>query len=562
MATEERAQAKTDTGHRLLDTCLDVLEERKDEQALLEVLNIARKELREMQQEFEQTVSEQPQNIQQECQKEVIYAQECFKSYHDSIDEIELYFKTHDKFDIVRGAEKVRSATGCLNTAFLNFRNRALIAMGPTDIPILNLVLDTYEKLKKAEEDEIEAYSEKLFHIIQRENAIVHRAFPEFAKENLLPEEELLKKAYENHQAACFAIRDNLKDPGGDGMAKAIEEYSQAARNIKELIPAVNLKRMTQMPTTSPQTNLVINLAKTILSGTGTEEMFLEALKALEEDFNNTKMQFEAIKRHPTDSALLAEELPNAEKALSAFESGITDFYRFLEVRDTLLIEQASRKLEEATKQIKKCGEVFQSIAEREGKTPCIRCSHYNPPERKTCEECGAVLPVSAETPSSQTFELGEQAESLSEQQQEEEIIMTENIYKLFEAVNKVSEGQITVEEFKEIVDWMEQLVIEGRKAYAPLPHVNIDNIKEDYKEHALNLIELLEETKEMFGEGADDLLTGLTFFRQYIQQGDKNNLVMGVQIIWQGVGKLQKVQRVTEVLKFAQEEARQKQNS
>jgi hypothetical protein len=284
--------------------------------------------------------------------------------------------------------------------------------------------------------------------------------------------------------------------------------------------------------------------------------MFLEALKALEEEFNNTKMQFEAVKRHPTDSALLKEEIPNAEIALKAFENGLMDFYHFLEIRDTLLIEQATVKLEDASTKIKNCSEVFQSIAEREGKTPCIRCSHYNPPERKTCENCGAVLPVTGDSSAGRTFELEEHTETAEEKQQEENV-MTENIYKLFDAANKVSEGQISMEEFKETVDWMEQLVIEGRKAYGPVPSINIDTLKDDMKEQAIQVRDMLDEAKEVFKEGADDLFAGLSFFRQYIQQGDKNNLVLGVQIIWQGVGKLQKVQKATEVLKRAQDEAK-----
>lgn len=557
MATEERTPSKADTGSKLLDTCLDILEERKPEQALKEAIQHAQKELREMQDEFESTIQEQPPNIQQECMKDVEYAQECFKAYFESIGEIEKYFETHDKFDIVRGAEKVRSSTTCLNTAFLNYRNKALIAMGPTDIPVLNLVLDTYDKITKAEQEDIKAYCDKLIHIIQREHITVHRAFPELNREKLLPEEELLKRAYEKHQAACFAIRDAIKEPTGEGLIKAVEDYSQAAKSIKDIIPAVNLKRMTQVPTTSPQTNLVINLSRTIESGTGTDEMFLEALKALEEDFNNTKMQFEAVKRHPTDSVLLKEELPKAEKAIAAFESGITDYYRFLEVRDTLLLKQAAAKLEDATKQIKKCSEVFHGIAEREGKTPCIRCSHYNPPNRKTCEECGAVLPASAETEEARTFELGEQDQDRTEAQ-EDEIIMTENVYKLFDAVNKVSEGQIPMEEFRETVDWMEGLVMEARKVYGPIPAVNVDAMKDDLRDHAKQLIELMDESKELFKEGTDDVLMGLNFFRQYVQQGDKNNLVLGVQVIWQGIGKVQKVQKVTGFFKEVYEETRQ----
>lgn len=558
MAAGDQTPTKVESEHKLLDACLDVLEDRADSEKLREALSVARKDLGEMEKDFENTVNEQPQNIQQESQKEIEYAHESFNAYYQALDIIESYFKTRDKFDIVRGAEHVRGATVCLNTAFINFRNRALIAMGPTDIPVLNLVLRIYSDLRDASPEQAQEHSDRLIVTIFREFTNVQRAMPELNRENLMPEEELLKKAYEEHQAACLAIRELLRDKNMEGLEQAIHNYRQAAESLKNYIPAVNLRRMTQIPTTSPQANLVINLGRTLLNNSGSEEMFLEALKNLEENFNNVKMQFEAIKRNPTDSVLVNEEIPNAEKAIAAFESGITDYYRFIEVRDTLLLQQAASRLEEGVKQIQRCGDLFQSIAEREGKTPCIRCSHYNPPDRKTCEHCGAVLPVSAESEAARTFEIEEEGEGAVERK-EEEIIMTENIYKIFDAVNKVSEGEISIDEFKEIVDWMEQVVIEGRKAYAPLPAVNFDSMKDEIREQAAQVRDMLEEAKEVFREGADDLLTGLSFFRQYIQQGDKNNLVTGVQIIWQGVGKLQKVQKATEILKKAQEEAKQK---
>ncbi|GEM_PF-1927660 len=558
MANEQKQETRQESGHKLLDTCLDVLEGRKSKEDLREEMERARQELVLMQQDFDDTAAEQPQNIQQACQKEIDYIHENFSIYHQAIDIIETFLRTGDKFDIVRGAEKVRGASAALNTGFMDYRNRALIALGPTDIPILNLVLDTHKSMTETQGDEKLAYLEKLLTVITREHIIAQRVLADLKRApagSLLPEEELLKTAYEEHQTACSLIRDNLLTFNQENIDKGLEGYQEAAMRVKDLIPAANLKRLTQIPTTSPQANLVINLGKTLLGENGREEMFLEALKNLEESFNDTKMQFEAIKRSPTDSVLVKEEMENATKAIAAYENALNDFYRFVELRETLLLVQASTKLEEAVKMLNQSGETFTSIAEREGKVPCIRCSHFNPPERKTCEKCGAVLPVSAESQPSRTFEMGEQDEV---EQHTEEIVLTENIHRLFDAVNKVSEGQIAVEEFQEVVNWMEELVNHHKTAYGPLPPVNIENIKPDLKEPARQVKEMIEEANEVFKEGTDDLTAGIGFFKQYISHGDKNNLVAGVQIIWQGVGKLQIVQKATGLIKIAYDEAAQ----
>ncbi|MDQ7825665.1 MAG: hypothetical protein RDV48_22890 [Candidatus Eremiobacteraeota bacterium] len=560
MLQGENAPATSETGHMLLDICLDVLEGRADKEKLAEAIEKTRGSLGEMQADFQKTSQEQPPQIQQECQRETEQAMECFAAYYEALDVLEQFFRTGDKFDIVRGAEKVRGASGSMNDAFLAYRNRALVAMGPTSIPILNLVLSTFNSLNEASQEELPAWTEKLQTIIEREYIVVHRAMAELNRQNLIPEEELLKKAYEAHQQACADIRSGIKNQDNDVVKAGIDNYTHAAERIMELIPAVNLKRMTQMPTTSPQANLVINLSMTLGATAESEEMFLEALKTLEDNFLNTKMQFEAVRRNPVDSVLVKEEMENAVKALTTYEGAIADYYRFLEVRDTLLLAQAASKLTEGVKQLQATSEIFQSISEREGKTPCIRCSHYNPSDRKTCEKCGAVLPASAEMlQPARTFELDEQDEHVEGRAPTEEITMTENIYKVFDAVNKVSEGHIAIEEFTEIVNELELLVVEGRKAYGPLPQVNLDSLKGEQREQAIQIKEMLEEAKEVFREGTDDILTGISFFRQYIQQGDKNNLIAGVQIIWQGVGKLQKVQKATELLKKAQEEAQKK---
>lgn len=559
MANGQKQETRQESGHKILDICLDVLEGRKGKEELREAMEMARQDLVMMQQDFEDTVAEQPQNIQQACQKEIDYTNENFSAYHQAFDTIEVYFKTGDIFDIVRGAEKVRGASAALNNGFMDFRNRALVAMGPTDIPILNLVLDTYKKLEEASQEEKPAFTEKLLTVISREHLAAQRVLIDFKRApagSMLPEEELLKSAYEEHQSACVLIRENLMTFNQENLDKGIEMYQNAATRIRDLIPAANVKRLTQMPTISPQANLVINLGKMLLGENSREEMFLDALKTLEESFNDTKMQFDAIKRSPADSVLVREEMENAVKAIAAYENALNDFYRFVEVREAILLAQASSKLEEAVKLMNQSGEAFMSIAEREGKVPCIRCSHFNPPERKTCEKCGAVLPVPAESQPARTFEMGEQDEV---QQQSEEIVLTENIHRLFDAVNKVSEGQIPVEEFQQVVDWMEEIVNIHKTAYGPLPPVNIENIKPDLQDPAKKVKEMIEEANEVFKEGADDIITGIGFFRQYISNGDKNNLVAGVQIIWQGVGKLQIVQKATGLIKAAQDEAQQK---
>lgn len=558
MQQNDKDSISKETGHKLLDACLDILEDKTDDSKLREAIRKAASELENMRKDFETTVMEQQQSITNICYKEIEHTRTCFNAYKEAIEVLETYLKTHDKFDIVRGAEKVRGCTTMLNSALFSFRDGILIAMGPTDIPILNLVLNTHKKLLElaindsSSDSDLLAYGQKLLTVIYREHYTISKTLDEMKNQKLIHEEEMLQNAYEEHQRICITLRDKTKEFDYENLENDIEAYSLIVKKIRELIPIVNIKRMTQAPTSSPQANLVINLAKTLKTYAGDEEMFIDSLKTLEDNYNNIKMQFEAVKRNPTDSMVVKEEMDVAEKALISYENSISSFYRFIETREAFTLDYAINKLIDATKEIQTVKETFQSIAEREGKTPCIRCSHYNPPDRKTCEKCGAVLPVSAESQTGRTFELEEQDQ---EKPKDEEIVLTENIYRLFDDVNKVSEGQISIEEFEATVNWMEGLVIDGRKAYGPLPALNVDNMKPDMKEQALQIKEMLEEAKEVFREGTDDLLTGLNFFKQYSQHGDKNNLVTGVQIIWQGVAKLQKVQKATEVLNKAQQE-------
>jgi hypothetical protein len=93
----------------------------------------------------------------------------------------------------------------------------------------------------------------------------------------------------------------------------------------------------------------------------------------------------------------------------------------------------------------------------------------------------------------------------------------------------------------------MEELLGVAYHAAGPVPHTKVDKFKQAEKERIAKYDRILQEASDVYVQGLEDFEVGLSFFRQYIAEGSSESIGAGMQLIWQGLGKLQEVHRVTE---------------
>lgn len=518
----------------LQQICNELLEGKGDLKGLKDGIEETRENLLKMRDDFTQVISRIPFETQEVCRESILLAEQSFEEYLDALERVEQYLNTSDLLLLKSGKEMLGLASNSLEEALFHVRQARLLAMGPTQVPGINLLIDTANRLSAGEEIE-DLFRDQ----IDIEKAAIQEMINQLEQEVSPYGVQELINSYDLYLEGVEMLGEYLETRNLELLRKGISTLVNASQFLADATTASDLRRLTFLPTASPHANLVINLARDLLAGQTDTRAFWKALAAFKDDLEKIKFYYETNLSPTVTSSEVEEEREKVAPLIEKYEGVIMSLYSFLEGKDTTLLEPACRKIQELTGEMEELWKKFEESAEREVKVKCIRCGHYSSRGRRTCEKCFTNLPpVEEEHPGISIGESG----VIEQSRETREVKMTENIHILFDSARQVSEGQISNEEFSKIVNWMENLVQEAQKLSFPPPHVTPKKEEEDLS----TIRETLEEAAHQYGEGLQDILTGLLFFRQFISGGDKENLQSGIQVIWQGVGKLQKVQEIT----------------
>ncbi|MFP4497525.1 MAG: hypothetical protein ACLFQV_04880 [Vulcanimicrobiota bacterium] len=548
-------EAKNETRYRLLEAIMDVIDEKIDDDELKEILKDSRESLEAIKQDFADSINGLAPEVKEGAGKELQLVYKFHNDWENAFQAVEDYFETKQKFDLIKAGEMVKRCSEGMNLAIEMFTNQALMVMGPTDIPHLNLLIDSarevveegapLDKLKKVTADEF----------IMAEGAKKELEFER--KHYQYTEQELLIKAYNELQEAITRIGHFIKDGKKEMLDKGLEECKIVYPKIRELISLVSYKRMTIGPTNSPQANILLNMAEGIKKGSVNLELFTTTLKETEEDYQEIAGRFQAITAESPDKASVQEEIEKTMEGLELYSEAIRSFYIFLDSNEGLYLEEGAKELKQAMDILDKSREFFEDLSEREGKTPCAKCGVYNDPDKRYCVKCGTILPKAAGYTPTSTFGLAEgggAAEGLPQDQG-----VPENLQVMFQAVNDVSEGKISLEEFAETINWMEGILAENQDGFKAIPKVDKSKLKENEVEIAEKLEADMIQAKELFEEAYRDWEESLDLFAEYLEVEDNSLLTEGVRIMWEGNKKLNKVQALAAPAVKAQEEFKQK---
>jgi|GEM_PF-5726885 len=159
----------------------------------------------------------------------------------------------------------------------------------------------------------------------------------------------------------------------------------------------------------------------------------------------------------------------------------------------------------------------------------CFKCGHLNPNRSRFCEQCKAVLPhhVGQEEPPAFVYYEGS---SLSGDTQG---LQSEYFLKLKDSVKDVSEGKMSSEEFKGILDWLLRLVQQGIDQFK---RVQFPSGSQDPE------AEKVKEVKEWMENGLSFYLSGLHEMEKFLSDGDRQHLALGLVQAQDGSNLLLKV--------------------
>lgn len=163
--------------------------------------------------------------------------------------------------------------------------------------------------------------------------------------------------------------------------------------------------------------------------------------------------------------------------------------------------------------------------AEREGTTSCVRCGAANPPQRRNCESCGAILPVAVEETSGQrSFEAWDYGVD-----GDTSFKMTENVQRMLTAIDNYAQDPATAETLLSEVAWLEDLIHQAEAT--PLG-------PDDPAEAA-----------QLYTTGIQEMAVGAAALRQALNDGSPSMLEHARQSIVGGGTSVQRAQELVEKL-------------
>jgi len=473
--------------------------------------------------------------------QEIEEINQAFEQFKSALEEVALYFIDNKTSHLDEGRTKIKYSTYRMIRALNAYQSKEL-AVGPTDIPYVNFLIKAADALKTGKID-----LNLFLGMVKEAGRNAELAMEAAKKEEPSKEINYIIEAYQEHIKVYQAIGEKAGNKDYEGLKVELDNLALAASKLKDAFQKINLKMLTSLPTPSPYVNLMINVTRSLINNEVPEEVFVKTLQSFKTSLQNMFHEFELYSRVPTNSLLVAEEIEKAHHAFELFDQAVKNFDQFLEFRNVGLLENAIKTLEEAGNLLHQSFTSFQEIAEREGKIPCVKCQHYNPIELKRCEKCGASLMRMAEATTS-TFSFSEESQEVGVTVGE--MVMTENLQKLFDAVNAVSEGNISLEEYLEVLDWLDQLTLNEYENTQRIPELELKNLPEEEKKAAEKIKEHLGEIKQNMLSGMEEFRTGLNTLRMYANNPEEQNyLTTGVREVWQAAAKIYQAGKTAEEL-------------
>lgn len=466
---------------------------------------------------------------------------ETFEQVAEAQGTLAMFLKDRQMVHLERGIDQLIVATNNMYVAVTHYESR-YAQTGPSQFPVLNFFTKAVASLKAGEmsaddfrlaADGGRQFFEKAIEEIDQSSKKDEKGVPE-RREAFLRIIQAFQQMERNlGESDLLELDLRLLEEGFAKLEAALKLYQQGA--------------FMETPTESPYVNWVIHAAEGVKAGQYPPQILKEALDFLESNVREARRQFESSAQVPVSSALLQDEIPRTLEAFDLHDEAIAQMRATLPNPTPEQIDAGISALSNAVSSLKGSADVYQNVADREGKVLCPRCGQPNMPDVRVCTQCGGPLPRVADPQFSQgaasTFEVRETDEP---RPQREEMVMTTHLKRLFDACEAIDQKQITAEEFLEVLDWAEGLLEQGESQLGNLSRPGIPtDLSEEEEESLQDQLGLVDETVDLLHQGIQEFRNGLEVMRSYLDKRQRDTLVTGIRIVWEASQKIYQVQRM-----------------
>ncbi len=504
----------------------------------------ARERLEELKALREATVArieaQGPEHLQTHAES-IAAIQSSFRDMDFALNEALRYAETRQPAVFQCAVEALFKA-GYSSQASFDAYQRSELAHGPTDVPLLNLI----HRLCDGHFAEGKVSRENLDQGIQGALRMTLAAAREMrTSEPANDQKEALARAYE-HLAGVLEKVAAAVDSGVDAVREALHEAAMSARGVRTAMEALVYRESTAGPTRMAHANLVLKMAEMHYRGALPTDTLARGLEVFRASQRDLLAEIEAMASIPSGSDGVTRQMEPTRKAFEAHWEALALFEGYL-TGEPAQYEPARQALIQAAEALADCQEAFESIGERANKLPCVRCGALNEPGNRSCSACGAQLLMPAGMGASSTTMSFQ--EDGGEAQIGGELVMTDNLLRLFEAVNAVAEGRIDVEDFDDVLDWFENLVSDNLLQLPAAPELSREGLNREQVAQLVQVEAQISASRDDIVVGGQELLAALEEMRQFTQDSETVHLVEGVRLVRDASVKVQSAQRLIEQL-------------
>lgn len=494
-------------------------ESKLSDDQLLEALEGSKPSLETHRSGFEQVVNDFTDEQREQCRDLLDFCFLLFDQLANAVGQCVAGVQEQDRNGVFFYADVIARSAHQLNLAQAELRNRALLALGPTQIPNFNLLIQRRDDyLGNPNESTKLLFSEA----VDSERIVVYEGMEALAKEPDLPEVGTLYNAFKDHLSNLNSLAEALVDDGVKGDYETIFlELGVSFPELQKLVPLVQMKLRGTGQTEFPDLNNLIKLMEDVAQGNISDTLLVDATEAAEMAFGKTKEQLAQVQGQ-LPSALANEEIAAALESFEEFEDGIEAIYKFLEERDRLWLVEAKGCLTEFGKLFAAHQNRLKEIEEQQGQLLCPMCSTANDSTRSRCSKCGSPLPQNVAASTVSTFESREQTGL--EAQEESRPLVTANLEKLYLAVNEMAAGNSDDESFLQAVDHFEGQIEANLNSLPAEPEVT-----DSAKQQAVGLL------YDALENGVETMRSALDLMRSFPENRDQDVLIKAVQLMDEG---------------------------
>ena len=344
-----------------------------------------------------------------------------------------------------------------------------------------------------------------------------------------------------NYKKSCHTIIDLM-----DGWMKDIPESAEAAHEtLLEIDLSARLAGLFEMevsaakagPTGIPSTNVMLDYLNGYLADMIPGEIVASVMDDYADLMDRYAENFENSASRPTDSALVQEEIPRTLDALDEHFAVIEDMSESIGELDKEKAKEWMERLKSTAEPLEESAQVYATAAQHEHNIACPGCARSNPPENRHCEACGEVLPRPEDTGALQSSTFSVLAGPTLEENQQ--MPMTENVARLFQACDDVNDGVITPQEFGAEIQRASLGLKEFAEELDGVAAIAMDEenfTPEQWETWQTHHMPYLEDIAATYVGGLKEAEEGLQSMEEFLSDPNDEHLVEGIRLVWQGL--------------------------